>query len=370
MHCERVRQFVRWFYRYRSIRLTPEGTKLILFTLAVGLAAINTGNNLLYLLLAMLLSLIVVSGLLSEQCLKRLEIRRQLPEYLFANQPTTVALSIANRKLRIPSFSLRVMDVVQGAAVDRGLRLLHLPPRASVMLSYPLLVARRGFYRIQGIKVLTRFPFGLFIKAATLPLESEVVVCPELRPLPDALVHDLTTQQGQDQALSRRGLGFSLYNLRLYRPGDDSRAIHWMTTARQSKLIVRETQAEDQRRVTIALSTAIPSNHHQDFERAVTLAASLIAFFHERSYALRALVGDLEIPYGIGEAHFYSILRALALCEPIQVVESAPVSNLFKMLGDGSECLESVLLVLPWPDPHLTAACQGVSRVLLASELA
>ena len=369
MYFERVIQFVRWFYRYRSIRLTPEGTKLILFTFAVGLAAINTGNNLLYLLLAMLLSLIIISGLLSEQSLKRLDVRRHLPDYLFANQPTTVSVSIANRKLRIPSFSLRVMDVVQGAAVDRGLRLLHLPPRASVLLSYPLLVAKRGYYRIQGIKLLTRFPFGLFIKAATLPLESEVVVCPELRPLPDALVHELTTQ-GQDQAVSRRGQGVSLYNLRLYLPGDDSRAIHWMTTARQSKLIVRETEAEDQRRVTIALSTAIPCNHHQDFERAVILAASLIAFFHEQSYALRALVGDLEIPYGIGEAHFYSILRTLALCEPIQVVESAPVSNLSKILGDGSEGLESILLVLPWPDPHLTAACPGVSRVVLASELA
>lgn len=369
MYFERISQFVRWFYRYRSIRLTPEGTKLILFTLAVGLAAINTGNNLLYLLLAMMLSLIVISGLLSEQCLKRLEVRRHLPEYLFANRPATVTISIANRKLRIPSFSLRVMDVVQGTAMDRGLRLLHLPPRASVLLSYPILVTRRGFYRIQGIKLLTRFPFGLFIKAATLPLESEVVVCPELRPLPDALVHELTTQ-GQDQALPRRGQGVSLHNLRLYRPGDDSRAIHWMTTARQSKLIVRETEAEDQRRVTIALSTAIRSKHHQDFERAVILAASLIAFFHERSYALRALVGDLEIPYGTGEAHFYSILRALALCEPIPVVESAPVPNLFKTLGDRSEFLESVLLVLPWPDPHLMAECQDVSRVVIASELA
>ena len=100
------------------------------------------------------------------------------------------------------------------------------------------------------------------------------------------------------------------------------------------------------------------------------LAASLIAFFHEQSYALRALVGDLEIPYGTGEAHFYSILRTLALCDPIQVVESAPVSHLSKILGDGSEGLESILLVLPWPDPHLTAACPGVSRVVLASELA
>src|SRR5256885_14140490 len=132
MRIEQLREFVRRLYHYRSISLTSEGTRFVLLSFAVGIAAINTGNNLLYLLLAMLLSLIVISGLLSEQCLKRLDVRRHLPDYLFANQPTTVSLSITNRKLRIPSFSLRVMDVVQGAAVDRGLRLLHLPPQASV----------------------------------------------------------------------------------------------------------------------------------------------------------------------------------------------------------------------------------------------
>ncbi|TLY20952.1 MAG: hypothetical protein E6K66_09515, partial [Nitrospirae bacterium] len=60
--------FVRGMSRWRSIRLTSEGTRFLLFTFGIGLAAINTGNNLFYLLLAMMLSLIVISGLLSEHC--------------------------------------------------------------------------------------------------------------------------------------------------------------------------------------------------------------------------------------------------------------------------------------------------------------
>ncbi len=129
--------------------------------------AINTGNNLFYLLLAMMLSLIVLSGLLSEQCVRRLEFHRHLPEYLFANEPTTVSLWIANRKSRIPSVSLRLFDIVAGKDIDRKVRLAHLAPHSSALISYPLLVRRRGPYRFDGIRVITPFPFGLFHKIAS-----------------------------------------------------------------------------------------------------------------------------------------------------------------------------------------------------------
>src|SRR5438105_13638821 len=64
----RLRDLLHSAYNYRSIRLTSDGTRFVVLTLAVGVAAINTGNNLLYLLLAMILSIIVHSGMISEQC--------------------------------------------------------------------------------------------------------------------------------------------------------------------------------------------------------------------------------------------------------------------------------------------------------------
>ncbi|MBI4400045.1 MAG: DUF58 domain-containing protein [Nitrospirae bacterium] len=374
---ERLRAFFRWFYRYRSIRLTPEGTRFVLLTLAVGVAAINTGNNLLYLLLAMMLSLIVMSGILSEQCLKQLDIRRLMPEHVFANRPTTAAFSIANRKARFPTFSLRVMDLVERRPIDRDIHLLHLPPRASVLESYPLLVTRRGRYRIEGIKLLTRFPFGLFIKAATMPLASDVVVYPELKPLSEGLVHDLTTL-GHEQAMPRRGPGVALYRLRRYLPGDDSRTIHWKTTARQARLMVKETEAEDQRRVSLALPTAVPGprpaghddppSREQSFEQAVVLTASLAAFFQEQGFAIRMLIGDQEITYGAGLGHLYDILHSLALCQLTSTSESATLPQGFYTLGERTALGELTILVLPWADPDLAAACRGVSRIIQPSE--
>ena len=133
------------FARRRSTRLTSEGTRFLLFTIGIGIAAINTGNNLFYLLLAMMLSLVVISGLLSEQCLRRLDFHRHVPDLIMANDPTTVTLSVTNRNTRLPSFSLRLFDVAGGQDVDRGLFVTHLPAQRSLLLSYPLLATTRGW---------------------------------------------------------------------------------------------------------------------------------------------------------------------------------------------------------------------------------
>lgn len=122
--------------RRRTTRLTSDGIKFILFTFAISLAAVNTGNNLFYLILSMMLSCIVISGLLSEYCLRRLEFHRHLPDLIMANEPATLTLSIANRNRRLSSFSLRLFDVIGGQNIDRGLFLQQLPRR--VLCSCPI----------------------------------------------------------------------------------------------------------------------------------------------------------------------------------------------------------------------------------------
>ncbi len=369
MRFERIREFFRWFYRYRSLRVTPEGVRFLLLNLAVGLAALNTGNNLLYLLLAMMLSLIVMSGILSEQCLRHLAIRRVIPDNVFANSPATVTLSIANRHPKLPSFSLRVLDIVERQAVDRGIHILHLPAGASVSQSYPVLFMRRGRHRIEGIKLQTRFPFGLFIKGASLFLSSDLVVYPELRPLPERLVHDLVVL-GYDQAVSKRGPGVGLHNLREYQHGDDSRTIHWKTTARQSRLTVRETETEDLRQVTLALPTAVPEDRSPEFfEQAVSLTAVRGRDFRNQGFAVRMVVGDREIAHGVGEPHLHRLLHALALCEPVPARQSdAAALDGFRTLGDRAARGELTIVVMPWPDSAVEAACRGASRLVSAWE--
>src|SRR5512147_1574654 len=92
----------------RTIRPTREGWWLIGATLVVGLAATNTGNNLLYLILAMMLSFTVISGVLSEQALRRVRLQRGMPERIFAGTPATFSVRLTNGKRHLPSYALYV----------------------------------------------------------------------------------------------------------------------------------------------------------------------------------------------------------------------------------------------------------------------
>jgi uncharacterized protein (DUF58 family) len=330
----------------RSTRLTPEGTRFLLFGLAVGIAAINTGNNLFYLLLAMMLSVIMLSGLLSELCLRGLVFRRHVPDYIFANEPVRVSITISNQKSYLPSFSLRIFDVVNGQEIDREAHIAHLAPQASILATYTIQAARRGRYCLQGVRAATPFPFGLFQKKALYPDETTIAVCPELIPLPSPILQNLTAL-GQNQALMRRGPGMALYNLREYRPGDDSRAIHWMTTARTSKLMLKETEAEDQRAVTLLLSTMAPAADDAAFEQAVSVTAALATFFYDRGYVLRAVIGEEDIPGAIGAEQYVRILRALAFCER-QDPGSSPFNEIAARGSSADADPGIVLAVLPW----------------------
>jgi len=344
-----ARRLFRHFLRHRSTRVTTEGTRFLFFTLAVAVAAINTGNNLFYLLLAMMLSIILMSGIMAESCLRRLEFHRHLPDLVYAGEPVTATVVVANRKSRLPSFSLHLWDVTGEQEFDRGLTVWQLMPGASQILSYPLIATRRGRLRFDGVRVGTSFPFGLFHKKAYYPLDGSVVVAPFIRPVESALLQGLTLF-GQDLSLPRKGHGSDLYNLRQYQAGDDSRTIHWLSTARTSKLMVRETEAEDQRRVTLMLSLLAPLNHERLFEEAVSLTASMAQDLGARGYQVRLVVGGVSSPFGQGEAHLLQLLETLALCE--RWSPDRPEHQTFSDNDSYDPEGGATILFVPWGEPR------------------
>lgn len=356
--------FAHRVFRYRSTRITSEGLQFLIFALAIGIAAINTGNNLFYLLLAMMLSLILISGIAAEYCLRRLEVRRHIPDLLFLNSPVTIVLAVKNRKSRLPSFSLALCDVGEGQAVFPQVDIHALPPGVSRLLSYQLIPARRGRLHLSGVRLSTEFPFGLFTKRAFYPMDDVVVVCPELRPVSERLLQGLFAA-GYELAVHRRGHGSELYNLRLYQAGDDSRSIHWLTTARTSQLTIRETEAEEQRRAIIHLSTSVPASHDTMFERAVSLAASLVQHLARHGYSIQLRVGSERSSFGQGDAHGLELLRMLALCQ-----RSDPTAESMQQdeWPDGHAEIEgggTVVAVQAWCG---AGACE-LPRVLIDGEL-
>ena len=91
----------------RALTATRAGKFMVAITLGVGFGAVNTGNNLLFLLLGMMLSLILASGILSEAVLRKLEVTRHPPTRCFAQREAPAHFELANPKV-YPSLSVTV----------------------------------------------------------------------------------------------------------------------------------------------------------------------------------------------------------------------------------------------------------------------
>jgi uncharacterized protein (DUF58 family) len=312
---QRVR---RWLRPPRRLQFTREGKYFVGITFGVGFAAINTGNNLLYLLLGMMLSLILASGVLSEMSLRGLEVSRQPPARLHAGRPFLMGIGLRNHKKRLPSFSIEVEDLVAGKPLDKKCYFLKLPAGRLQHTSYRHVFARRGRYTMSGFRLSTKFPFALFRKSRLVETEAEVVVYPQIHPV--ARPQPPRARSTGEETRGARGRRGEFHGLHEFREGDDPRDIHWRSSARKGRPMVREYEDEAARRVSLFLDNALPGGEactdeaqKDGLERAVSMAASLAVDYLERGYAVRLVTRTEALPWLSGAAHIPRLLRALAL---------------------------------------------------------
>src|SRR6201995_1093646 len=95
----------------RRLKFTREGKLFVFVTFALGFAAVNTGTNLMYLVFGFMLSLIILSGVLSEHVLRKLKITRHLPTRAFVGEPTLIEIQVENQKRKLISYSVEVSDL-------------------------------------------------------------------------------------------------------------------------------------------------------------------------------------------------------------------------------------------------------------------
>ncbi|MCI0546235.1 MAG: DUF58 domain-containing protein [Candidatus Rokubacteria bacterium] len=273
------------------------------------MAAINTGNNLLYLLSAMLLGLIVVSGILSEQGMRGLRVGALLPGELFAGRPALCGATLRNGKRHLSSHSI-ALEVPDPAGSARVLYVPRLVPGEARLLSWEVALPARGRQRLPGIRVITRFPFGLFVKSGRVVLDAEVLVFPAVHPMSGARLREMG---GMDVARSRRrGRGDELHLLRDYRAGDDPRLIHWRSSARAGTLTVRELEGETtiDARIVLEDSGQGPATA---LEAGLSEAASLAVHLLRAGAAVELAGPGTSVSPGQGPAQTRRILTALAL---------------------------------------------------------
>jgi uncharacterized protein (DUF58 family) len=304
----------RWFRPPRHFRLTREGRWYVGVTLLLGFAAVNGGINLLFLMFGMLLCLLVANGVLSEASMRGLEVHRQLPPAIHAGSPFLMGISVRNGKARIPTFSLEVEDLAKdGKPVDRRCFFLKIPAHRQQETSYRRTLPRRGIHGLTGLRLSTRFPFGLLRRSLDVEAPADLLAYPALLPVADPILAGGLAQIGEKQSPARARSG-DFHGLRELRPGDDPRDIHWRTTARRGRPFVREFEEETGRTVLVVLETGaeFPA---EEFETAVSYAASLALALLRRAYRVGLVAGRSFVPPDAGLMQGRDILRCLALVD-------------------------------------------------------
>src|SRR5262245_20028946 len=247
---------LRWIGYRMEYRITRAGWIYIGATLLVALAALNTGNNLLFLILSCLISVILMSGILSSISLAGVELRIVLPEHIFAGQTVHASVELINGKLTLPSFALRVEAVVPkdgpaAAVLETPVFFPHLPRQQRMKQSVPVTFLKRGLHVQNTFRILTRFPFGFLQKSRRITLKSEALVYPSVRS--DSELSEIFPGiEGSIESYSK-GRGHDLHALREYVPTDSASHVHWKASARAGSLMVREFAREDDCRILLVL---------------------------------------------------------------------------------------------------------------------
>ncbi|MFZ3215519.1 MAG: DUF58 domain-containing protein [Candidatus Acidiferrales bacterium] len=330
------RTSLRWVVYQVDYRLTREGIVYLGVVAILILAAVNTGNNLLFMVLACSIAGILVSGVLSRAVLTGVELKFDVPEHIFAEQPVLAELELRNEKQAWPSFSLRVIGTNKkgtGEILTRSVFFPYIPRQTSVRQKVELTFPRRGSYRQDSFGIRTRFPFGFFEKTRQVDSQLEIIVYPRVAPT-DHFYEVLPLLSGE-MASNFRGRGHELHSLRDYLSTDSARFVDWKVTARAGHLMVREFAREDERRVMLVLDPFIgPPNtdaatpgdvaaaehaaadHAARFERAVSMAACIAWHFHEINAVLQFRTQRFATPMAPAAEIIYDALRELATIQP------------------------------------------------------
>jgi uncharacterized protein (DUF58 family) len=353
-----------------DFEVTRSGAVYVGIVLVIGIAALNTGNNLLYIIVAILLSAILVSGIASSLCLRGLQLELKMPEHIFANAEVYATINVRNPRRWLPSLSISAIPAdtvrerkkwswvatrfpvppwrpperqwlqlpdrkLRRVSIDTGSGVFHqsayfplLPPGTQLQAEVKLKFRRRGRYQ-ERFSLSTRFPFAFLVKTRRVALAREVLIYPELTNSQE-VAELLPVVSGKREAYLK-GLGSDLYRIREYLPEDSARHVDWKATAKSGALKVREFAREDERRLRIVFDNPAPRLLSQDkYEDMVSLAASAAWLMAEQGVCLSFVAQEYE---GVGDV--FGFLEHLATLQPKpgpSIIETLPSSTDYSLV--------------------------------------
>ena len=313
-----------WLPFLAHYQVTREGWIYFVSVTVVVFAAINTNNNLLYMVLAALMAVLLLSGFLSGLNFKLLRANVRIPATCFAGEPFPISFQIRNEKRVFPSFSLNIEPSQDNPFRYPAFYIPVARAQEPVVQSGQAMLPRRGRYFMKEAKALSRYPFGFFAKEKNVPVDAECVCYPEIIPL-EQMNFSVLDVQGSTQRFER-GLGNDLYTIRNYMPSDSARHVHWKASAKTAALKTREYAAEESRRIALAFDRFGHPGDIEKFEQLVSYAASLAYHLINDGIEVSLVSDDWNTGFGSSQMLLESILRYLAVVNMQATAERPPMT--------------------------------------------
>ncbi len=290
-----------------------------------GLAFISQ-MNLLFWCASLAAAMLAISIILPGRNISHLEITRSVPDTGIVGKPMMIQYTIRNKRNYLPSYSLRIADIIKGDMIlsPPKVYIPYLPAGRKYNFQVAVIPSHRGTLVFQGIRIASKYPFGLMMRFDTIPLDDEVTIYPALGRLTRHLFarsRDADFFAGDTHSRAR-GNSDEFYSLREYRQGDNPKLIHWRRSAGAGQLIVREMTQFSPMRLTVifdAYVSKVQGYDEQDFEQLVSFAATLLCHSLESGYRTALVcIGDksMVVPPISGRDGQHRILHLLSEVSP------------------------------------------------------
>lgn len=274
----------------------------VAITLLLGFSAVNTGNNLLFLIVSGLLAFMSVTGMAGMFNLKGLTPQLLPPEEVFAGSPAMFRLKLHNAKKYFPSFLIRLQ--CQGG---KSVNIPLVPAGETVFTTMELSFPQRGETRVASIIISSPFPVNFFTRYWTINLDTSLIIFPSLMPGVAGGDSQGTERLGSNAQLAR-GLDGELERIYGYSGCEPLRMIHWKLSARSDELLVKEFGRQ-------AMHPLIIDTEKQP-GRTLEERISRSAWLVKRWVLLRPVglkLAGRTIPAGAGHSQSIRLLTELAL---------------------------------------------------------
>ncbi|MBU0503482.1 MAG: DUF58 domain-containing protein [Candidatus Omnitrophota bacterium] len=294
---------------------------IILASLIIGL---RTGNGFFYFFFWFLLSTMTINlGWLALQFFgAKIVITRKNIKKINEDESLEIEVSVENKSF-LPVFNPILQDDLSCAALGERQRLIlldYLKPRSTLEFKYTCVCPQRGRYRLGPLAIYFFDPQGIFYLKKVYPAYSEVYVYPKTFPINNfpPLAKGILPWFGINTSRTG-GDDDEFFGIREYRQGDPIKRIHWASTARHNKLIVKQFQNQNYAKATIIFNLEKDKNFGEGKESiaeyTIKIAASVVNYLTARNIPIKIMAHTGEvvnIPFNRGEEHLEDIMKFLA----------------------------------------------------------